>query len=115
MSANIVVLDRLLVHYGSETKEARALLRSSLAAELERFRSAYHGGPASLEPTGSFEIIYDKISPQSEVQRSVQSQALNSRCGRAAADDRRSHWEAKIPIGYRFDAIEIASVTCRAR
>jgi hypothetical protein len=77
MSANIVVLDRLLVHYGPETKEARALLRSSVAAELERFQPAYHGGPASLEPTGSFEIIYDKISPQSEAQRSVQSQALN--------------------------------------
>jgi hypothetical protein len=79
MSADIVVLDRLLVHYGPETKEARALLRSSVAAGLERFRPADHGGP-SLEPTGAFEIIYDKIeelSPHSETQRSLQGQALN--------------------------------------
>ena len=80
MSADIVVLDRLLVHYGPATKETRALLRSSVAAGLERFRPADHGGPASLAPTGSFEIIYDKIgelSPQSEAQRSLQGQALN--------------------------------------
>jgi hypothetical protein len=80
LSGDIVVLDRLLAHYGPETKEARALLRSSVAAGLERFRRADHGGPASLEPTGSFEIIYDKIeelSPQSEAQRSLQGQALN--------------------------------------
>jgi hypothetical protein len=81
MSADIVVLDRLLAHYGPETKEARALLRSSVAAALERFRRADHGGPASLEPTGSFEIIYDKIeelSPQSEALRLLQGQALNT-------------------------------------
>ena len=80
MSADIVVLDRLLVHYGPETKEARALLRRSVAAGLERLHPADHGGPASLEPTGSFEMIYDKIeelSPQSEAQRSLQGQALN--------------------------------------
>ena len=80
MSADIVVLDRLLVHYGPETKEARALLRSSVAAGLERFRPADHGGPASLEPTGAFEAIYDKIeelSPRTEAQRALQGQALN--------------------------------------
>jgi hypothetical protein len=80
MSADIMVLDRLLAHYGPETKEVRGLLRSSIAAGLERFRPADHGGPASLEPTGSFEIIYDKIaelSPQSEPQRSLQGQALS--------------------------------------
>src|SRR5262249_44571113 len=80
LSADIVVLDRLLAHYGPETKRARALLRSSVAAGLERFRQADHGGPASLAPTGAFEIIYDKIaelSPQSEAQRSLQGQALN--------------------------------------
>ena len=80
MSADVVVLDRLLVHYGPETKDARFLLRSSIAAGLERFQPAEHGGRASLETTGSFEAIYDKIeelSPQSEAQRSLQGQALN--------------------------------------
>src|SRR5215472_18929128 len=80
MSADIVLLDRILVHYGPETKDARALLRGVVAAGLERFRPADQGGTATLEPTASFETIYDKIeelSPQSEAQRSLQGQALN--------------------------------------
>ena len=80
MSADIVVLDRLLVHYGPETKDARSLLRGAVAAGLERFRPANQGGAATLEPTASFETIYDKIEellPQSEAQRSLQGQALN--------------------------------------
>ena len=82
MSADIVVLDRLLVHYGPETKGTRALLRGAIAAGLERFRPTGPAAeqPASLEPTGSFEAIYDKIaelSPQTEAQRQLQGQALN--------------------------------------
>ena len=80
MSADIVLLDRLLVHYGPETKDARVLLRSAVGAGLEWFRPAHDGRTASLEPTGAFEAIYDKIeelSPQSEAQRSLQGQALN--------------------------------------
>jgi hypothetical protein len=80
MSADIVVLDRLLVHYGPETKDARILLRAVVASGLERFRTTARSEPTSLEPTGSFEVIYDKISalsPQSEVQRSLLGQALN--------------------------------------
>jgi len=82
MSADIVVLDRLLVHYGPETKGTRALLRGAIAAGLERFRPTGSAAeqPTSLEPTGSFEAIYDKIaelSPQTEAQRQLQGQALN--------------------------------------
>ena len=81
MSADIVLLDRLLVHYGPETRDARSLLRGVVAAGLEWFRLADHARPASLEPTGSFDAIYDKIeelAPQSEAQRSLQGQALNT-------------------------------------
>src|SRR5580658_6876384 len=35
MSANIVVLDRILAHYGPETGEARNLLRGSVARVLD--------------------------------------------------------------------------------
>jgi hypothetical protein len=79
MSADIVVLDHLLVHYGPETRDARLLLRAAVAAGLTRFRPTDRGESASLEPTGSFEAIYDKISglsPQNESQRSLLGQAL---------------------------------------
>ena len=85
MSADIVVLDRLLVHYGPETKEARALLRSSVATGLERFRPADHGGPASLEPTGAFEIIYDKIE---ELSPHCSDHALHERVRQRHTRDR---------------------------
>jgi hypothetical protein len=80
MSADIVILDHLLVHYGPETKDARTLLRIAVASGLVRFRPTDQSASASLEPTGSFEVIYDKISQlssQNEVQRSLQGQALN--------------------------------------
>jgi hypothetical protein len=80
MSADIVVLDHLLVHYGPETKDARILLRAAVASGLERFLPTDRDKSASLEPTGAFEVIYDKISalsPQNEVQRALLGPALN--------------------------------------
>jgi Trk-type K+ transport system membrane component len=35
MSANVILLDRVLAHYGSETKEARDLLRGAVARTLD--------------------------------------------------------------------------------
>jgi hypothetical protein len=69
-----------LARYGPETKEARSLLQSSVTATLERFWHAQGGEPIAVNPQASpVEALYDKIaelSPQSEAQRSVQSQAL---------------------------------------
>src|SRR5271167_1780006 len=36
MSARVILLDRLLAHYGPETKEARDLLRGTLAGAIDR-------------------------------------------------------------------------------
>ena len=35
LSANVVLLDRVLAHYGPETKEARDLLRGAVARSLD--------------------------------------------------------------------------------
>ena len=35
MSANVILLDRVLAHYGPETKEARDLLRGAVARTLD--------------------------------------------------------------------------------
>lgn len=80
LSANIILLDRVLAHYGPETKEARALLRQTVAGMLDRIWPESRTGTAELMPSGAgAEGFYDKIqelSPQDEVQRSLQAQAL---------------------------------------
>jgi len=79
-SADIILLDRALARYGPETKEARSLLRHSVAATLERFWPARGTGSIAVDPRASpVEALYDKIdelSPQSDAQRSLRSQAL---------------------------------------
>ena len=77
-SADVILLDRALARYGPETNEGRALLKSAMVATLERFEGTKKitFGPAASSP---IEILYDKIEalkPQSDQQRSMQSQAL---------------------------------------
>jgi hypothetical protein len=80
MSADIILLDRMLAHYGPATKDIRSLLRRSVAAMLDRMSTADGDRPARLGPWGAnAETLYDKIqdlSPQNEAQRSLQSQSL---------------------------------------
>jgi hypothetical protein len=82
MSADVVLLDRLLAHYGPESKDVRSLLRRSVAAGIERYWPTNGARPANFNPTGSpFEAVYDKInelSPQNESQRSLQAQGLKA-------------------------------------
>jgi hypothetical protein len=81
VSADITLLDRVLALYGAaETKDARAMLKSSVVAALEQFWPVNGGRPATVDrqPT-SVEALYDNIqqlSPHSEAQRSLQNQAL---------------------------------------
>jgi hypothetical protein len=80
MSANIILLDRVLAHYGPEAKEAREMLRSTVATMIDRIWPENRSRAAELSPTAaSAEGFYDKIqelTPQNEVQRLLQAQAL---------------------------------------
>jgi hypothetical protein len=80
LSANVILLDRVLAHYGPETKQARDLLRVSAAGMIDRIWPAASSGPAaSVSSSNAGEAFYDRIqelSPQNEVQRSLQAQAL---------------------------------------
>ena len=82
MSAEIVVLDRLLAHYGPETKDIRAALRRLVAAGLARYWPADAARSVSFKPDGSpAEALYDsieKLSPQNDAQRSLQNRAMNT-------------------------------------
>ena len=79
-SADIILLDRALARYGSETKEARALLQRSVAETVDRFWPAGGERRIAIDPkTSPVEALYDKVealSPQNDAQRAMQSQAL---------------------------------------
>lgn len=80
LSAKLVLLDRVLAHYGPDAQGARNALREAVARALDQGwsdRSQPSSGPPA--PRGG-EVLYDKIqnlSPANDQQRSVKSQALN--------------------------------------
>jgi Protein of unknown function (DUF4239) len=79
-AANIILVDRVLAHYGPETKPARDLLRLSVAGMIARIWPDDPLENARLGPTtAGGELFFDKIqelTPQNDVQRSLQSEAL---------------------------------------
>jgi hypothetical protein len=80
-SADIVAVDRLLAHYGPETKEARDTLRRSVVNQLER---TWPQKGTRLEAPAGSEVLIDQIqglSPKDDKQRALQSQALNLSIG----------------------------------
>jgi hypothetical protein len=79
-AANVVLLDRVLAHYGPETKEVRELLRGAVARTLELIWHQDHEGHSQMAPTAAGgEILYDKIqalSPTSDTQRALKARKL---------------------------------------
>ena len=75
VAANVVLLDRVLAHYGPETKDVRAALRESITSLV-----VDTGLRATFEPaTFSGEVLFEKLqelSPQTDNQRTLQAQAL---------------------------------------
>jgi hypothetical protein len=54
MSAKVILLDRILAHYGPETKEARDLLRSSVSRALDAMeRKGGSKNSRAAEPGGA--------------------------------------------------------------
>jgi hypothetical protein len=80
-SAKVVLLDRVLAHYGPETKEIRDLLRNLIAGVLDRTWSKDRGNRSGLDaPLIEAESLIDKmqaLSPKDEAQRSMKAQALS--------------------------------------
>ena len=79
MSANVILLDRVLAHYGPESKGARNILRGSVVATLNRIWPSDGAQAPNSAPSRGGEILYDKIQelvPHNEAQRSLQTQAL---------------------------------------
>jgi hypothetical protein len=81
MSANVVMLDRLLAHYGPETKETRDLLRVAVAANLDQIWPQERSQASDLAPPAADgDAVLENIqalSPRDERQRALQAQAVN--------------------------------------
>lgn len=85
LSANLILLDRALAHYGPESKDAREMLRASVADMLQ------HTWPQENPPSGQaeakvgtegrYEGLYEKIqelAPKNDAQRAMQAQAIKT-------------------------------------
>src|SRR5262249_50687591 len=81
MAANVVVLDRVLAHYGPEAKEAREQLRNNIAGAIDQMWQADGSGTSQAQPPVSAEALYDMVqdlAPKNDAQRALQAQALKS-------------------------------------
>ena len=85
MSADVVTLDRLLAHYGPETKDAREALRISVIRILDRLwpreRTQSSEAPQSERSAESLLDEIQALSPRDDKQRSLEAQALNIAVG----------------------------------
>ena len=82
VGARVILLDRVMAHYGPETMEARDLLRRSVASAIERIWPEDKIGPAVAKAGAGrvdIEAVQDKLrqlSPRTDAQRWLQSRAL---------------------------------------
>jgi hypothetical protein len=81
LSANIILLDRVLAHYGPETNRVRDLLKRAVAFEAERITAendttvGSNRDPRAHAGDALFDAIQE-LSPKNDAQRSLQAQAL---------------------------------------
>src|SRR6185369_12685477 len=82
-SGQILVLDRVLAHYGPETKDARDMIQHAVALRLAATwpEDSSHATRIDVpEGTRGVETIEDKIralAPQNDAQRELRSRALD--------------------------------------
>jgi hypothetical protein len=82
MTANIILLDRFLEQYGSDTGAVRNLLRRGVVILADRMWSENSSDPANAAPfeaSAASEAFYAKLqelSPQNDSQRSLQARAI---------------------------------------
>jgi hypothetical protein len=80
ISSKIILLDRLLAHYGPEANETRHALQVTVERALYRIWPKNNSTNAQLDPAaGGGEVLLDKteaLAPTTESQRSLKPQAI---------------------------------------
>jgi hypothetical protein len=94
LAANVIFLDRTLAQYGTESKDAREMLRDSVADLLQRTwpeEGPPSGSTGAKDGTeGRYEGFYDKVqelTPKTDAQRALKTQVLTT-----AFDTGRTRW-----------------------
>lgn len=94
LAGKIIFLDRALAHCGPEAKDAREVLRASVADMLQRTWPEENGQAVPTEARGGtegrYEGIFEKIqavTPQNDGQRAFQAQAMKT-----ATDMAQARW-----------------------
>lgn len=81
LASNVVLLDRLLDHYGPESSEARSVLRTAALKQVVLLWSHDNSAATSVElGTQAGDVVIDHIeqlSPKDDRQRSLQAQAVS--------------------------------------
>jgi hypothetical protein len=81
MASNLVMLDRLLSHYGPETSETRSILRATAVKQVALLWSHDESTSADIDlGTHGGDVVLDQLellSPKDERQRSLQAQAIS--------------------------------------
>jgi hypothetical protein len=78
-SAQVVLLDRILAHYGPETEKVRNMLRTSVVSSLDRMWSKKRLTKFEPPARGNevlLELLQD-LAPKDDNQRTLKAQALN--------------------------------------
>ena len=81
LAADAVLLDKILDHYGPETKEMRDLLRSSVTSMLDMMWGRDSADRTHFGAFATSEALFTKVqelSPHNDGQRFLQSQALST-------------------------------------
>lgn len=85
LSANIIVFDRALAHYGPEAKPVRAMLRGAVARTLDQIWGS--GSRSAVDPSSTRnEALYDAIldlKPTNDKQSTIKGQAIGMAAGLA--------------------------------
>lgn len=78
VAANVVLLDRLLAHYGPETAEARTALQTVAERVLDVMWAPVSSSTSSAPTSTGGEVLFERIqslAPKDDAQRALQSQA----------------------------------------
>src|SRR5512139_4229226 len=82
VGSRVILLDRVLVHYGPETMEARDSLRRGVDSSIKRIWGDNKTGPAVAKDREAWidiEVVQDRLlqlSPRTDAQRWLQARAL---------------------------------------
>jgi hypothetical protein len=75
LSANVVLLDRILLSYGPEAKGVRQQIRGAVTAAHDRIWSKEGLKPADLDAAGRITQQMQALTPKTEAARAAQSRA----------------------------------------